>query len=84
LILELEIKFKIKKKDYIQMSIEDPNILKRINKVEERLDRIEERLSFIENRLGRVPSHPPPHPGPIHPPGSPRPPDHPPEPFRIK
>lgn len=66
------------------MSIEDPNILKKMKKIEERLDRIEERLSYIENRLGRFPSHPPPQPGPIPPPGPPSPPGHPPEPFRIR
>ena len=70
--------FKWKKK-----IMEDPNILKRIKKIEDRLDRIEERISNIEYKIGRFPPTPLPKPGPIHPPGPPGPPGTPPEPFRI-
>jgi len=62
------------------MSIEDPNILKRIKAIEERLNKLEQRISYIESRLGRFP--PRPQPGPIpSPPGPPGPPL---EPFRFK
>ena len=62
------------------MTIEEPNIIKRIKSIEERLDKIEDRISSLENKLGRFPSPPLPRPGPIHPPGPPGPP---PEPFRF-
>jgi len=51
------------------MSIEDPNILKRIKAIEGRLNKLEQRISYIESRVGRSP------------PGPPRPPL---EPFRFK
>ncbi|MFW9784937.1 MAG: hypothetical protein ACFFFB_21835 [Candidatus Heimdallarchaeota archaeon] len=64
------------------MSVEDPNILRRIKSIEERLDKLEDRVSFIENRLGSFPPGPAPQPRPITPPGPS--PGHPPDPFRIK
>ncbi|MFW9942000.1 MAG: hypothetical protein ACFFFT_13235 [Candidatus Thorarchaeota archaeon] len=66
------------------MSIEDPNILKRLKEIEQRLDKLEERITLIESRLGRFPPRPSPRPEPIYPPRPPGPPGPPPEPFRFK
>jgi hypothetical protein len=62
------------------MSIEDPNLLERIKKIEKRLESLEERLESIEKILNR----PMPRPGPMPPPGplGPRPPG-PSDPFRF-
>ncbi len=65
------------------MTIEDPNILKRLRVIEERLDKIEQRILGLEHKIGRFPSPPLPKPGPIHPPGPPDRPGPPPEPFRF-
>ena len=62
------------------MSIEKPNLLVRIQRIEEKIIDIENRISNIENRLDRFPLRPPPQPGPIRPPGPPGPK---PEPFRF-
>lgn len=69
------------------MSIENPNLVERIKKVEKRLDDIEKRISNIENRLQRSPLRPPIYPHPIPPPERPerpKPPRPPPEPFKFK
>ncbi len=62
------------------MSLENLNLIERINKIEKRLEDIEKRLFSLENLLKHPPYRPSPltPPGPIHP-GSPFPP----EPFRI-
>lgn len=65
------------------MSVEEPNILRRIKSIEERLDKLEERISFIENRLGPFSPHPTPQPGPIPPSRPPGPPGPPLDPFRF-
>ena len=62
------------------MSIEKPNLLDRIQRIEEKLVDIEKRISNIEDQLDRFPLRPPPQPGPIRPPGPPGPK---PEPFRF-
>jgi len=62
------------------MSIENPNVLERIKKIEKRLDEIESRLSSLEKLFHHrtLRPGPPIPPGPM-PPGPPPPP----EPFRI-
>ncbi|MFO7796988.1 MAG: hypothetical protein R6W84_12635 [Promethearchaeia archaeon] len=40
------------------MSIQDPNVLERIKKIENRLDNLEKRISELENLLRRSPSPP--------------------------
>ena len=68
------------------MSIESPNLLERIKKIEKRLDDIEKRISNIENRLERSPLRSSIYPRPMpHPkrPKPPKPPGHPPEPFKF-
>jgi hypothetical protein len=62
------------------MTIEKPNLLDRIQSIEERLINIEKRISNIEDQLNRFPLRHPPQPGPIRPPGPPGPK---PEPFRF-
>ncbi|MFX1410584.1 MAG: hypothetical protein ACFFA6_09540 [Promethearchaeota archaeon] len=69
------------------MTIENPNLLERIKKIEKRLDDLENRLSSLEKLLNRKPLQPSPRPTPFRPPerpGSPGPPGSPPEPFRFK
>lgn len=58
------------------MSIENPNIIKRIESIEERLDKLENRLSHIEKLLKRSPGSPD-RPSPSPSPGRP------PEPFKF-
>ncbi len=69
------------------MTIENPNLLERIRKIEKRLDDLENRLSSLERLLNRRPlrsfPRPKPYPSPERP-GSPGPPGPPPEPFRFK
>ena len=47
------------------MSLQNPNILERIKRIEERLDMIEKRLLRIEQRIGHIPPSPPPPPEPF-------------------
>ena len=62
------------------MSIENPNLLERIKKIEVRLDEIENRILSLETFLNRRPLRPgPPMPPGPTPPGPPKPP----EPFRF-
>lgn len=62
------------------MSIQEPNLLDRILKIEKKLEDLEKRISHIENRLDRSPFRPPTPPGPMPPPGPPGPK---PEPFKF-
>ena len=69
------------------MTIENPNLLERIRKIEKRLDDLDNRLSSLERLLNRKPLRPFPQPRPYpspERPGSPGPPGSPPEPFRFK
>ena len=63
------------------MTVEDPNILKKLKEIEDRLAKIEERISDLEQSLGGFPSRSPPQPDPIHPPTRPGP--QAPEPFKF-
>jgi hypothetical protein len=69
------------------MTIENPNLLERIRKIEERLNDLEYRLLSLERLLNRRPLRPSPQPKPYpspERPGPPGPPGPPPEPFRFK
>ena len=62
------------------MSVENPNLLDKVNSMEKRLDELEKRLSDIEERLRILPAPPGPHhpPDPFRPGPGPRP-----DPFRM-
>ncbi|MFX1320022.1 MAG: hypothetical protein ACFFAQ_00115 [Promethearchaeota archaeon] len=69
------------------MTIENPNLLERIIKIEKRLDDLENRLLSLEKLLNRKPLQPYPRPTPYpspERPGPPGPPGTPPQPFRFK
>ena len=68
------------------MTIENPNLLERIKKIEEKLGNLEKRVLSLEKLLNRSPFRPLPHPTPNPPPEPsrpPGPPKPPPEPFRF-
>ncbi|TFG02616.1 MAG: hypothetical protein EU539_12955 [Promethearchaeota archaeon] len=62
------------------MSIENPNVLERIKRIEKKLENLENRISYIESIIDREHHRPPlrPQPGPSPPGPGPRP-----EPFRF-
>ncbi|MBD3194831.1 MAG: hypothetical protein GF317_07245 [Candidatus Lokiarchaeota archaeon] len=59
------------------MSIENPNVMNRLKKIENKLENLEKRIANIEDLVGKNPK--PRRPGPPHPGRGPEPP----EPFRF-